>query len=56
MITLAMAYDVETMVNRHIVSNLGARLLSELTMEDVGYLTGVLRQCPYAGRRWGLNG
>ena len=32
----ATAYDVETMVNRHIVPNLGARVLSELTMEDVG--------------------
>lgn len=42
----AMAYDVDTMVNRHIVQNLGARLLKELNMEDIGYLTGVLRQRP----------
>ena len=42
----AMAYDVETMVNRHIVPNLGARLLSEVTMEDVGSLIGTLRQSP----------
>ena len=40
----AMAYDVETMVNRHIVPEIGARLLGDLTFEDVGQLTGVLRQ------------
>jgi integrase len=39
-----MAYDVETMINRHIVPSLGARLLSDLTMEDIGLFTGVLRQ------------
>jgi len=39
-----MAYDVETMVNRRIVSEIGARLLAEMTFEDVGTFTGVLRQ------------
>ena len=42
----AMAYDVETMVNRHIVPEIGSRLLTELTLEDVRHLTGVLRQRP----------
>jgi integrase len=42
----AMAYDVETMVNRHIIPEIGARLLKDLTLEDVGHLTGVLRQRP----------
>jgi integrase len=42
----AMAYDVETMVNGHIVPKLGACLLSDLTMEHVGHFTGVLRGCP----------
>jgi integrase len=40
----AMSYDVETMVNRHIVPEIGDRLLADLTIEDVGKLTGVLRQ------------
>jgi integrase len=42
----ATTYDVETMINRHIVPNLGARLLSELTIEDVGHFTGILREQP----------
>jgi integrase len=41
-----MAYDVETMVNRHILPEIGARLLRDLTFEDVGQLTAVLRQRP----------
>lgn len=40
----AMTYDVKTMINRHIVPNLGARILAELTNEDIGLFTGVLRQ------------
>ena len=50
----ATAYDVETMVNRHIVPCIGARVLGELTIEDVGHLIGVLRQ--RAGIRGQLMG
>ena len=50
----AMAYDVETMINRHITPNLGARRLIEVTLEDVGYLTGRLRNC--SGTRGRLMG
>jgi integrase len=50
----AMAYDVETMVKRHLVPQLGARLLFDVTAEDVGRLTGVLREQPgIHGRRMG---
>lgn len=49
-----MAYDVETMIKRHIVPELGARLLGDLTFEDVGHLIGVLRQRPGThGQRMG---
>lgn len=40
-----MAYDVKTMIDRHIVPQLGPRLLTEFTGEDLGRFTGVLRQC-----------
>lgn len=46
----AMAYDVQTMINRHIVPEMGSRLLGDLTCEDVGLFTGILRQRP------GING
>jgi len=42
----AMAYDVETMIDRHIIRRLSARLIQDLTFEDIGHFTGVLRQCP----------
>jgi integrase len=52
----AMAYDVGTMINRHIIPGLGARLLRELTFEDIGRFTGMLRQCPgVRGRSMGAE-
>jgi hypothetical protein len=42
----AMVYDVESMIDRHIVPQIGAQLLRELSIEDVGRLTGTLRQRP----------
>jgi integrase len=41
----AMAYDVENMIHRHILPNLGARLLGDLSVDDVGHFTSVLRMC-----------
>ena len=40
-----MTYDVRTMVNRHIVPQMGSRILSELTAGDAARFVGVLRQC-----------
>jgi integrase len=50
----AMTYDVETMINRHIVPEIGARLLGDLTFEDIGQFVGILRQRPGThGQRMG---
>src|SRR5687768_2330856 len=50
----AMAYDVDTMVDHHIVPEMGARLLGDLTFEDVGQFVGILRQRPGThGQRMG---
>jgi integrase len=49
-----MAYDVETMINRHIVPEMGYQLLKDLTADDLGHFIGVLRERPgIRGRKMG---
>lgn len=49
-----MAYDVDTMIDRDMVPEMGARLLRDLTFEDLGQFVGVLRERPGThGQRMG---
>ena len=42
----ATTYDIGTMITGHIIPALGAQLVQNLTFEDIGHFTGMLRKCP----------